>query len=358
MTAPTGFLWSDWFHLLKEVNYSIQSKYFYSAFQVTVLSRLNSRYARQEEEEYGERINNTEIKSPLFILGHWRNGTTLLHELLAYDDQFAFPNLFEISRPNTFLTREPFIEQQNAELELKKRPMDNMIVTYRSPGEDEAALAVMSLRSPVVSWLFPRYEMKFDRFLTFRGCPQEDLERWKTALVLFMKKLTVRYDRPLVMKSPTHTAKIKILLDLFPDARFVHIHRDPYTVFQSTVKLYNTAAADVRLHDPVEGSINPGIIRRYKDMYDSFFEERVLIPDGQFVEIAFEEFENDKLGVLRRIYADLGLNGFEAALPGFEEYLKKTAGYTKNKFVQIAEPLKSEIAQSWQRSFEEWDYPK
>jgi omega-hydroxy-beta-dihydromenaquinone-9 sulfotransferase len=359
MNTPTGFLAPAWRELLREVEYKIDRKYLLRTVQVTIFSYFNSHYFKKELQIINsQEFKRIEVKEPIFILGHWRNGTTLLHELFALDQQFAYPNLFENSRPNTFLVREPLIEEQAKQMPASKRPMDNMMIQYTSPGEDESALSVMSLRSPMISWMFPRFEDRYDQYLTFKGTPDRDIERWKKAIVLYMKKLTYKYNRPLVMKSPTHTAKIKILLELFPDARFIHIHREPYTVFQSTIKLYNTAVQDANLQNPLSGSLNAGILRRYQKMYEAFFEQRRLIPDDHYVEIAFEELDANKLGVLRDLYARLDIPGFEQAQPEFENYLKRTADYKKNQYNPIPEPLRSEIAHTWQCSFDEWDYPR
>ena len=37
----------------------------------------------------------------------------------------------------------------------------------------------------------------------------------------------VRSPKRIVLKSPAHTARVRVLLELFPKARFVHIIRDP-----------------------------------------------------------------------------------------------------------------------------------
>jgi len=44
-------------------------------------------------------------------------------------------------------------------------------------------------------------------------------------------------EKRLLLKSPVHTARIKLLLKLFPDAQFVYIHRNPYDVFRSAVNM-------------------------------------------------------------------------------------------------------------------------
>ncbi len=101
-----------------------------------------------------------------------------------------------------------------------------------------------------MEWSFPRGRERYDRYLTFRGVPEADVARWKEALVLFLKKLTYKYDRPMLLKSPPHTARVRLLLELFPDARFLHIRRNPYTVFLSTRHLFTELTRALEFQRP------------------------------------------------------------------------------------------------------------
>ncbi|MDZ7269874.1 MAG: sulfotransferase [candidate division KSB1 bacterium] len=357
MDALIGITREDWLRLLRENNFAIAPQYWNRALAVTMMSLANTRDQRREEQEYGAEVKRAEIKPPLFILGHWRSGTTLLHELLALDEQFAYANLFQVSHPHTFLCREAIIEKALAQADTEQRPMDAMRVGFRSPGEDESALAVASLRSPMLAWSFPRNEAYYDRFLTFREASDDDLARWKAAFMKFLMKLSWRYgSRPLVLKSPPHTARLKLLLEMFPEARFVHIHRDPFVVFQSTRALYDKAAAASHLQRPDPTRIDAGILRRYAAMYEAFFEERDLIPAGRFCEIAFAELERDPLGQVQQIYAQLRLPGFDAVAPKMQAYVQARRDYRKNKHVPLAEPLRQRIVEAWWRSFATWGY--
>src|SRR4051794_34077232 len=201
---------------------------------LTLGSLLNSLYGRREAKSYRSLAEGVTIQPPLFILGHWRSGTTLLHNLLALDDQFAYPNLYEVFFPHTFLSTEDVRLDQVNPLIPSTRAMDNVAQGLGMPNEDEFATCTASLVSPYMMWSFPRRQEHYERYLTFRSVAEEEVNRWKAALVLFMKKLTLRYNRPIVLKSPPHTCRIRLLLELFPDARFVNIRREPYTVFQST----------------------------------------------------------------------------------------------------------------------------
>src|SRR5215208_5840142 len=172
------------------------------------------------------------------------------------------------------------------------------------------------------SGALPRAAEHYDRYLTFRGVPEEEVARWQKSLMLFYKKMTWKFGRPLVLKSPPHTCRIRLLLEMFPDARFVHIHRDPYAVFRSTRGTIRTDKTLCLQEASDSPDPDARIIRRYRIMYDSFFEERHLIPEGRFHELSFEELERDPVGVVRRIYEHLDIHGFEE----FESSLKRYVG--------------------------------
>lgn len=350
ITAPL------WLRLLGENRFAISRRFLDRAWHLSIISLRNSRLKLAEDARYHAKVTQAEVAPPIFVLGHWRSGTTLMHELLALDEQFAYPNQLHVANPHTFLTIEPEVEAEQAAAEARTRPMDNMLVNYKSPGEDEAALAVMTLRSPVVAWAFPRREAFYDRFHTFADAPPGDTQRWGQALVYFLKKLTFRYGKPLVLKSPPHTARIRLLLDLFPTARFIHIARDPYTVFRSTQQLYAKAVPYSHMQTVDADSVDEGILRRYTLMYDAYFAERELVPPGQLHELRFEDLEGDMCGELARTYAALGLGDFGRVRPHVEQYQQAKASYQKNRHKPLAEPLRSKVATAWRRSFERWEY--
>ena len=356
MDALLGISVRAWLQLLKENRFAVDRQYFWRAALVTQMSLLTSIFRRKEENAVGKLVNGVEIKPPLFILGHWRSGTTLLHELIVRDDQFAYPNLFQVSHPHTFIYREKAVEKALANAKAEKRHMDNIQLTYNNPGEDEAALCVASLRSPLIAWSFPRREEFYDRYLTFEEASDEEREQWRKAIVTFFKKLTWRYGKPLALKSPTHTGKIRTLLKMFPGAKFVHIHRNPYKVFQSTVGLFNEAAPHSRLQHPNGILMKSGILRRYQMMYNSFFRDRELIPKGQYCEVCFEELVKDKVGLVGRIYEQLNIPGFDKFKPKLQTYVDSIANYEKNAHEPLSEEQKLEVAQQWKMGFDEWGY--
>lgn len=351
-----GFTFRDWWRVLRDNRFAVSRRYWRRWMPVTLLSLRNSRFKRKEDEQFGEEVEKAETKPPLFVLGHWRSGTTLLHSLLIQDERFTYPNLFQVTFPHIFLSMAEVVERQMAREEAERRAMDNVQVTYNSPGEDEFALAVLSLRSPTLAWMFPRREQHYDRYLTFQDVSAEEVAIWKASFIDFLKKLACCDARPPVLKSPPHTARIRLLLEMFPDARFVHISRHPHQVFRSTQKLFHTAVARALVQTPPDDGFDEGIIRRYRQMYEAYLAERSLIPEGRLHELRFEDLEQDMLGQVRAIYDHLELEDFQQVEPKLSQYIDSMSSYKKNLHDPLPDELKRHLAEAWGPMFDAFGY--
>lgn len=353
-----GITAGDWWRLLRGNQFGVDPAYWHRAALVTLLSGINSFHRKREMALYHELIGATRVAPPVFVIGHWRSGTTHLHNLLAQDTEwFAFANTYQVVNPHTFLTTEEKNIRRFAWMVPKTRPMDAMELNFQSPQEDEFAPCLMSLRSPYLGISFPRNADKYDRYLTFDGVPQCEVDEWKCSFEWFLKKLTLKYRRPLVLKSPTHTARIRLLLEIFPDAKFIHIHRNPYQVYQSTRHYHDTAAWYTYLQKPDLGGVEERIIRRYRDLHDAYFAQKHLIPSENFHELRFDDLERDPVGEMRLIYEKLDLGGFDSFEPHLKDYLNSIQDYQKNSFIHLNENERKIIATAWKREFEAWNYP-
>lgn len=352
----TGITAEDWLPMLRENRFD--SMYWHRAAFITLMSLINSRYRKREERDYGPAIAATDIReSPVFILGHWRSGTTHLHNLLVQDrEQFAYPTVYQASFPHTFLSTEHIIPRKVARFIPDTRMFDNVSFHLNEPQEDEFAISIASGFSPFMGMVFPQRADHYDRYLTLRDVPAEEVARWKETLIWFLKKLTYRYNKAIVLKSPPHTARVRLLLELFPNARFVHISRNPYSVFQSTRHMYDTMVWHTYLQRPNLEEITEGILRRYVSMYDAYFEERELIPPGQLFELRFEDVRRDPFGTMQQLYEALGIEGWNSFEPALRRYLDSLGEYRQNRYQPLAEPDRARVAAVWRRNFERWAY--
>ena len=355
-----GITFGNWVKLLARNRFAISPAYFHRAVFITLASLSNSGLAALESARFGKKIKQTKIENaPLFILGHWRSGTTLLHDLLAQDQAlFNFPNTYQVVNPRTFLSTENFTTKILAGLLPKTRPMDNMALSFKSPQEDEFAPLLMSLLSVYMGVSFPKHTKDYEKYLSFKEATPEERKKWSDAMFYFCQKLSLNDPRALLLKSPPHTARIKLLLDIFPNARFLHIHRNPHQVFRSQQHFFDTAGWYTYLQRPVLDAIDDGIIARYTNMFDNFFEDLPLIPEGQFHEIRFEDLERDPLGEITKTYEALSLPEFERFRATLTNYIESLKGYQKNKFTPPNPEVRERIATAWARSFETWGYEK
>ena len=354
-----GITAGAWRRLLRENRFAVDPAYWHRAAFVTAASCINSLSAARERRRYDAAVAKVEItQPPLFILGHWRSGTTLLHYLLAQDsEQFAYANTYQVVNPLTFLTTEEVNAKRFAALLPKTRPMDNMALSFDAPQEDEFAPLLMCLKSLYLGVSFPRREEHYARYLTFRDVAPSEIDEWKAAFLWFCKKLSFKYGRALLLKSPAHTARIRLLLDLFPDARFVHIHRHPHEVFQSQRHYFDTAMWYTYLQRPDLDGLDERILRRYTTMFDAFFADRPLIPAGRFHEMRFDDLAQNPLEEIRRMYDALDLPGFVQAEAKYAAYIATLQDYEKNRFLPLPRETRQLVNTAWRRSFETWDYP-
>jgi len=317
----------------------------------------NSVMAGVENLLFGRKIAKTTIQAePIFILGYWRSGTTLLHNLISEDPRFSYPTLYETVFPWHFLSTEAINTRLTAWMVPKSRPMDNMETHWRVPQEDEFAICCMCLISPYTLPLRPFDLQEWTRSFRLDELSDKDRQRWMDTITLFMKKLTVRQNKPLVMKSPSHTYRVKQILELFPRAKFIHISRNPFDVFNSTMHLRTTLIGENTLGSPEHPGAEESIIETYLEAFRAYERDRHLIPAGNLSEVRYEDLVRNPLSEVGRIYEELQLGGFDDARVRLESKLANHREYKKNKFSPDAY-WQNEVYQRCQEVYERFGYP-
>ena len=293
-------------------------------------TRLNSLSTSWDQLIFGSRIKKAIPPAPVFLLGHWRSGTTLLHNMLARDPQFGYPTLTQVFTPNSFLTLGKITRAYLNKILPAKRAMDEVVLGADEPQEDEFALAVMCRLSPYLEMVFPRRREHYSRYLTLSDISADELQTWKDTFLCFLKKMSLIDPRPMLLKSPPHTARVTLLAEMFPDAKFIHIVRNPYRVYQSMWGLYDNYIAHQHLQKVSRELIRDNMLKNYHQMFSSLEADKHSVPDTRFITVTYEDLVNDPRKELSTIYSQLQLSGFSKLQPRLETYLQSISDYQPN----------------------------
>lgn len=345
-----------WLRMLARNRFAISPWRWGLAFMVSLSTPVNSAFYWLQQAVFGRRIERTElVADPLFIIGHWRSGTTLLHELLVRDERFTFPDTYACFAPNHFVLSRPLITPWLQFLMPSQRPMDNMRISWDRPQEDEFALLAMGLLSPYESLAFPnRIPPGVANFDAATGDP-DARRRWQEGLVWFLKCVTYCSPKRIILKSPPHTRRIETLLDVFPNAQFIHIVRDPCALFASTMRLWKSLSLVQGLQVPSDEGLEEAVFTGLEQMYAALAEQKQRVNPANFVDVRYEDLVADPEAELRRVYATLGLDGFDAYLPKLRDYWDSVAGYAADQY-DLDPATRRRIAHRWGPILAEYGY--
>lgn len=305
-------------------------------------------------------IEQTELHpSPVFIIGYWQSGHSLMHDLLVHDPQFATTSLLHCALPSSWVTIEPLARWIVRRRGQKTRYVDAMPMSADGPQGDDLAMANLTDLSIYHGYTFPRsYDAIFRRTVLFEGVSAEELVAWKRCYRWLLQKVAWRTGRTrLLSRNAAHTGRIKQLLELFPKAKFVHLHRNPYRVFAAQETKWRSLCGLWALQTPNIEQLVADTIRLYPVLMQQFLANRSQIPTGQLAEVRYEELLADPLGTLRRVYAELDLPGFETleerlAAPG-KSQLWQLAGHD----VTLTPEQIGLVQREWGFAFEALGYP-
>ena len=321
-------------------------------------------YRRIEHYRHSHEIASKQLKAdPIFILGHWRSGTGILQYVLCQDEQFGYVSKFDMLFPELLLKPSRVVQP----IVVKLTKYWNSIHDYRrmfgdwawdSPGELDVALTIQgSMASPHWGHIFPASSSTFfNKYLFFEDITEEEQKVWKSSYRHIIKKLSIKNnDRRLVIKSSCNTARIKQLLELFPNAKFIYIHRNPYEVYYSNVKLWDLIARKLAFQKTDEMIVMDIIVKTYRKMIQSYMNQRELVPSNQLVELRLEEFANNPVDRLKHVYDTLELDGFAQAQQRFVGFTRSETDDGNNTYPYDAQVVER-VNTAWKFSLDEWEY--
>jgi omega-hydroxy-beta-dihydromenaquinone-9 sulfotransferase len=305
---------------------------------------VHSSLLRLQNASHSDALKTCVSHPPVFVLGFWRSGTTLLHELFCCDPQFGFPSTYACLNPSHFLLTEAWTRARGAQE--TTRPMDNMSYSWASPQEDEFALLALGAPSCYEALIVPSLMREPGVLLDVRQRPPEEQKRWVDAFQSFLRLLTVQQGKTIVFKSPSHGFKLPLLLSMFPDARYVLIERNPYEVFASNVKLWRTLLDLYALESSSVEEIEKFVLEAYIMYEEAISEGLDMAGLRRFAFVRYEDLVVDPVREMKRLYQELNLPDFDQVQWRMEKHTRAVAGHTRNRFI-VSSPQKARIENFW-----------
>jgi hypothetical protein len=184
----------------------------------------------------------------------------------------------------------------------------------------------------------------------------DEKNKWKATYQQFIKTITLaNHGKRLLSKNPPNTARITALLELFPEANFIHIYRNPYKVYLSTKKMRQNVLDKLALQKASQEDIEQQVINNYIRLMSSYFEQQKKIQKDKLVEIQYEDLITNPMEQVKKIYSTFKLPNFEDALPKMKNYLEKQSDYKTNVYA-IDDKIVQHVNKNWKFTIDRWKY--
>jgi hypothetical protein len=330
-------------------HHRIEPRFYFKIFLTTLVVLISTPFHWWEKWFFQRRLAGFEFeKPPLFIIGHWRSGTTVLHNVLCRDPAAGYLTTFHSVFPNNLASKWLFGTFMKLKMPVR-RPSDNIELNIDFPQEDEFALSNCQYYAYYNFFYFPsHYAFFYEKAILHKNLTENEIESWYRIYDELLKKALINTGgKRLIIKNPVNTARISRILKLYPDAKFLYIYRNPMTVFYSTQNFFRKLLPAVWLNRVGSDFIDQMIVDIYVRLMHDYHEQKSLIPPGNLMELRFEDFEKDPLTETSRIYKYLLNEDFESVKPDISAYLETISKYRKNRYATSRSALDS-VLKNWQ----------
>lgn len=249
----------------------------------------------------------------LIVLGYYRSGTTHLHYLLSCDQHFVTPRWYQMLMPQGFALSWGLLRYFLVPFLSSTRPQDDVAYGSEYPAEDDFGVCNWTVTGTMPGrMVLPGCWDFYSRFHTLEGLSPTERGRFlRTQHGLTWKLQALNPRRGVLFKSPSHTARVRALIELYGDrVRFIHLHRDPTPVLRSNVAMHRRFEPFLFQDHPGDDEIRRRIIAEYDTTERAFLADAASLPDsgrGVIARMRYEDLIADPIGQLRRAYTELSI---------------------------------------------------
>ena len=291
ISTLSGTTLTNFFKTIK--GQSIAPRYYFKLILTIFIILIASPFHLWEKIYFKNKLPKVKFEvPPVFIIGHWRSGTTFLHNVMCQAPDTAYLTTYQSVFPNNMASK--FIFRTFMRIFMpNKRPSDNVKLNIDYPQEDEFAFSNVNPHSYYKFFYFPHnYENIYETSIYHKNLSEEEVKKWFSDYDEILKKAIIETKGSrLIAKNPVNTARIKYLLKSYPDAKFLYIYRNPVTVYLSAERFFTSLFPTLQLQKIDSGFIENMIFVTYKKILNDYLKQKDLIPEKNLYELKFEDFE-------------------------------------------------------------------
>ncbi len=304
---------------------------------------------------------HTPNQSPIFILGHYRSGTTYLQRLFSFDTRFGHVSVVQHIAPELMLLYEkPLTKliQWISDLFKAQNHFHRVPHDWSYPGEEDIALmGLTSKYSATWGLMFPQKFKKHFSDTTVLNIPFLN-KKWEQDYRYLVNKISIKNQgKALVLKSPPNTARINKLKEIFPGAKFVFISRNPVELFSSMRRLWDVTVKYHALGSIKGIDIDDLVIQGLDILMNEYHEQKLSIPVNQLIEIDYDELVGKPVATLQKIYLQLDLPDFGFCKNAVTQFAKTQKSYERLTH-KLPENIMYTISKKWNRYINEYEKVK
>jgi len=268
-----GSTFRNFWNILK--GHYIQPKYYPKLFLTVLTILVTSPFRWYENWFFTPLLKNTKIGKPIFILGHWRSGTTFLHNLMCQDRASGYVMTYQTVFPH-FLASKSIFGPIMKKMMPEKRPSDNVELSMNYPQEEEFGFQNSNPNSIYNFFYFPEdLSTHYDRAVYNTGLLKKEVDLIASDYAKLLKKAQIVSEKSqIVIKSPINTARIEFLSRNFPEAKYIHIVRNPYSVYLSTRKFFTNLLPTLWFREVSQDTIDSIVLELYSSLYKDYFKHK------------------------------------------------------------------------------------
>jgi hypothetical protein len=325
------------------------------------------------DEIFFHRYRQQQVKAPVFIIGNFRSGSTLLQRLIAQDtENMTAMKTWEIYLAPSITQRKLLKIASRVDKRLFKGWLKGLLMKQEgsSLGEipmhqvglwevDEDEGILMHNNTSIFSMFVFPFMDAFESYLYFDTAMPEDEKRMTMDFYYRMvqKHMYLNNGKCYIAKNPCFSVKIDSLREYFPDAKFIYLVRNPVDMLASKTSFFSYIWH--YFGSPLESyPFREELLDLTHHWYTYSLDRLQALPESEYLILRYDHLVGKLEDSIQRIYNQFGMkfsNGYSEVVG---EAVEKAAAYVSTHKYSLTQMgyTADQVYQNYKEIFERFEF--